>query len=113
MKQIRLSGLLAFLCFVIFAVWVPADPSIFVKLSSKVIWTIDKNAYSGIGIFFYDNDYIVTPAPETSTDYEFEQVMTLKEKLDADGIELLQNSVTLQSFSGRFFISWRIWSSCR
>ncbi|MCR4645718.1 MAG: hypothetical protein K5695_09960 [Oscillospiraceae bacterium] len=89
MKQIKLSGLLAFLCFVIFAVWVPADPSIFVKLSSKVIWTIDKNAYSGIGIFFYDNDYIVTPAPETSTDYEFEQMMTLKEKLDADGIELL------------------------
>ena len=45
--------------------------------------------YSGIGLYVTDEQYIVSNYQQTSTDYEFEQLMSLKEDLDERGIELL------------------------
>lgn len=45
--------------------------------------------YSDIGIYITDDEYIVSKRDETSTDYEYEQITSLKNFLDRNGIKLL------------------------
>ncbi len=45
--------------------------------------------YSNIGMYVTDNGYIVSCHPQTSTDYEYAQIMSLKSFLDEKGIHLL------------------------
>lgn len=48
-----------------------------------------KNLYSNKGIYITDNLYIVSAAPYTTTDYEFEQTVNFKRFLDENHINLL------------------------
>lgn len=45
--------------------------------------------YSSIGIYVTDDNYIVSPSKKTSTDYEYEQMVSFKSFLDEQGINLL------------------------
>lgn len=74
-----------------------------------------KGYYSDIGIYVYDGDYIMSGSPDSTTDYEYEQMMQLKEFCDANGINLLyvnepikytddndfSNAFGLESYSNR------------
>ena len=48
-----------------------------------------RGLYRDIGMYVYDEGYIVSAAKETSTDYEYEQMVDLKKFLDERGINLL------------------------
>lgn len=48
-----------------------------------------RGQYSDIGMYVLDDAYVVTAYPETSTDYEVDQMTQLKEFLDKRGINLL------------------------
>ena len=45
--------------------------------------------YSSMGMYVTDDNYIVSASAKTSTDYEYDQIMTLKSFLDEQGINLL------------------------
>ena len=45
--------------------------------------------YSGMGIYVTDDNYIVSASDSTSTDYEYEELLSLKHFLDENGIGLL------------------------
>lgn len=45
--------------------------------------------YSGMGLYITDSGYIVSASPWTSTDYEYGEIMSLKEYLDQKGIHLI------------------------
>lgn len=48
-----------------------------------------RGQYSDIGMYVMDDSYVVMAYPETSTDYEVDQMIRLKEFLDERGINLL------------------------
>lgn len=48
-----------------------------------------RGQYSDLGIYITDDLYIVSVYPQTSTDYEYEQMMDFKQFLDENGINLL------------------------
>lgn len=45
--------------------------------------------YSSMGMYVTDDKYIVSSSAETSTDYEYEEVVAFKEYLDEKGINLI------------------------
>lgn len=45
--------------------------------------------YSDYGIYVIDGDYIVSDSPYTTTDYEYNETLDLKQFLDENGIHLL------------------------
>ena len=70
--------------------------------------------FSDSGVYVGDGCYIMSAGKETSTDYEFEQVMALKEYLDGRGMKLLyvneptkyfDDSVFEKSFGKRSFVN--------
>lgn len=48
-----------------------------------------RGLYSSMGMYVADGDYIVSVSDETSTDYEYEQMVSFKEYLDDKGIDLM------------------------
>ena len=89
MIKLKISGIFSCLCFagICTAFLINRDP--FIELGSKLLWRIDKNSYCGNGIYFRDDDYVISPSPYASGDYEFEQLSRLSETLEAEGISLL------------------------
>ena len=98
-----------FLCLCIFFC---TDPSFFVGIGSKLTWMIDKNSYNHIGIYFYDNDYIITPNPKTSTDYEYNQLLLLKKRLDSEGINLIYVNKPTKYLDDSIFYDQKTESFC-
>lgn len=45
--------------------------------------------YSDMGLYVTNDKYIMSASPETSTDYEYDQIMGLKQFCDSKGINLL------------------------
>lgn len=45
--------------------------------------------YSDMGMYITEDNYIVSASPETSTDYEYEQMVSFKQYLDSIGVNLL------------------------
>lgn len=77
------------LCFAVIIVIYCCSNAGFIKIGSRFIWTFNRGYYNDLGIYFYTNDYIVSPAGKTSTDYEFDQLCALKEECDKAGVDLL------------------------
>lgn len=86
---VKPASLLLAVFFVLAVMLEEFDSSLFVGLGGRLIWTFDKSFYEGLGIYFYDNDYILSPSEQASCDFEFEQLCAFKKKLDEAGIDLL------------------------
>ncbi len=68
---------------------VPGE-QVFVDLNGAMAEKLGmKGIYSDLDLYVTDSGYIVKAYPYTSTDYEFEQVLSLKEFLDRNGISFL------------------------
>lgn len=112
MKKLKISGILSALCFAGLCSVQIVDKEPFLTLGSKILWHVDKNYHGGMGIYFYNDDYVISPSAKTSADYEFEQMRSLKEKLDADGIELLYVNKPTKYLDDSIFLQYRIESYC-
>lgn len=62
-----------------------------------------RGLYSGLGFYIADGKYVVSEAQKTTTDYEFEQVKSLKEYLDEEGIQLLYVNAPTKYVEDSFF----------
>jgi len=61
-----------------------------VNLNGTIAKFLDiRGLYHDMGMYVYDNGYIVSITKETSTDYEYEQMVDFKRFLDERGINLL------------------------
>ncbi len=68
----------------------PFDKSTLINISGYgAKATHMKSYFSGDGIYISDNGYIVHLYPKTSTDYEFEQIVSFKKFCDKNNIKLL------------------------
>ena len=88
------------------------NPYIFKVTGSIFYWNIDKNTYNDIGIYFINDDYIVTPNPKTTTDYEFNQIKWLSEKLSEDNINLLYVNKPTKYLDDNIFSDYGFRSYC-
>ena len=88
-NKIKRTDIFIFFGFIILSVSYLLCRNFFIRTGSKIIWNVDKCIYSNIGIYLYEGDYVITPAPKTSTDYEFEQLCELDNYLSEKGIDLL------------------------
>ena len=62
----------------------------FMNINGTFSGVIDmKNYFNNIGIYVTEDRYIMSPSARTSTDYEVENVIALKEYLDKKGIDLI------------------------
>lgn len=69
------------------AMWLKSS---FINLNGVMARALNiKGYYSDIGIYVTDRQYIVSRYSKTATDYEYEQLMSLKEYLDEIGVNLL------------------------
>ncbi len=62
----------------------------FIDINGSMAKILKMNGYySDLGMYITDDNYIVSAYPKTSTDYEYQQVMALKNSLDKAGINLV------------------------
>lgn len=112
MKGIRISGVISLICFAALSYFYFLFYGSFVEIGSKAIWMFNKNYYSDIGIYFYENDYVISPSAETSTDYEYEQMCQFKERLDKAGVKLLYVNKPTKYVDDSIFESFGVESYC-
>ena len=84
----------------------------FVSVGSKLLWTFDRSVYRNIGIYFYDNDYIVSPTDKTSCEYELAQMCALKKELDEHGVGLLYVNKPTKYLDDSIFDEFGVESYC-
>lgn len=112
MKSIKITGIISLLAFMAAAVIYITNSGGYVNIGSKIIWAVDKGYYSDLGIYFIENDYVVSPSPETTTDYEFEQMCQFKKKLDDAGINLLYVNKPTKYLDDSIFDRFGVESYC-
>lgn len=66
------------------------NKQLYIELNGYMAKTMGiQGYYSELGVFITDDGYIVSKREETSSDYEYEQIMSFKSFLDENGIKLL------------------------
>lgn len=62
----------------------------FININGLMAKTLNMQGfYSDMGMYVTDDNYIVSASAETSTDYEYEQIVAFKNYLDSIGVNLL------------------------
>lgn len=60
-----------------------------IDLNGAIAKLLHMQANSSMGMYITDDNYIVSASPKTSTDYEYEQMVSFKSFLDELGVHLL------------------------
>ncbi|MCM1414991.1 MAG: hypothetical protein NC430_03585 [bacterium] len=81
-----------------------ANKQLFIDFNGFMAKTIGMQGYySDIGIYITDDDYIVSRRDKTSTDYEYEQIVSFKTFLETKGINLLYVNEPEKYINDAFF----------
>ena len=86
--------------------------SAFTRVGGYVIYGLLKNYYNDCGIYFIDNDYIASPSRAADCDYEFSQLMQLKNRLDETDTALLYVNKPTKYLDDRVFDRFFVESRC-